>query len=173
VEPEPNGWQPVSYDMYGYSGVHHLRLVAVHLDLRGGPPPRGRPEHPERDPLYNRYYAREFLPWRRRRRRSFEHLMIHADSDGFYVPIDFEHPIVAGETMVGSSQRLMRECQQLAALLGLPPELDPDSDELWEAAEEDADEPHWRRYGIAAFTCQQLLWASQASVKHGALLVFH
>ena len=35
---EPKECELLSYDMYGYSGLHYLRRIAAHLDLRGALP---------------------------------------------------------------------------------------------------------------------------------------
>ena len=173
----------VAYDMYGYSGLHYLRRFAAYLAEGLEPQPLREEEDPSEDPVSVRYYDRVggdglLARLRGRGKRTdplpFEHLMVHADNEGFYVPIEFERPLVEGDTMLGSSHRLRDECERLAAALELPAELDPESDELTLAAEEpDPNGPPWRRFAIEALTCQQLLWAARASVDQRALLVFH
>ncbi|ALG06542.1 hypothetical protein [Kibdelosporangium phytohabitans] len=47
------------------------------------------------------------------------HLLCHSDSDGYYVPVDFETPEVVDDQFVGSSQRLLVELRFCAAALGI------------------------------------------------------
>jgi hypothetical protein len=48
------------------------------------------------------------------------HLIVHADTAGYYVPIDFKDVLYdAPGDMLGSSQRLLAELRQLAPYLGI------------------------------------------------------
>ena len=94
---------------FGYSTVHFLRR-AYALTKAGRPvtPVSAIPDM-ERD---NDVVDAEST--------MFEsHLLCHSDSDGFYVPVDFAHPEVAGGQLVGSSQRLLAELRFCAEPLGI------------------------------------------------------
>lgn len=192
-EPEELGDRHWSCDMWGYSGLHHLRLVAAHLALEGVvPPPCADPAD---DPVMERYYARATASGKRtllarllgrdRGVLPYSHLMLHSDAEGYYLPQDFEAVLVPPDRcriaggMVGSASRLLAECRQLATALELPADLDPESDEVTDAAEEQAsgdDESAgagWRRHGIAAYTVLQLIKGCERSLETGAALVFH
>lgn len=179
--------QTVSFKMLGYSGLHYLRRVAVYLAAGQGVPEPGTTEAPQ-DSLMEQYYEQAAQPaagllrrWLRRRpafQHRFDHLLLHSDAEGYYVPVDFGEVVFAPETevagsMIGSSLRLQRECGELAAALGLPRDLDPESDELWQAADAQG-QAHtgWQRYGVEAFTCVRLLRAAECSVSSGAAIVF-
>lgn len=50
------------------------------------------------------------------------HLLYHSDCDGYYVPIDFERPLLDEEITggaVGSTQGLLREINLIAPLIGI------------------------------------------------------
>lgn len=179
VEPVCEAW---GAEMYGYSGLHYLRRVAASLALRGVVPPPGD-EHAPDDPLLHQYYERatgtarglrRLLGRPRPRRLGFDHLMLHSDAEGYYVPIDFEQVIIVGDgaEMIGSSQRLQAECTRLRDALGIPADLDPEGDEVWAAADAQGAGEGWRRYGIESFTCVRLLRAAELSVARGAAIEF-
>ena len=76
--------------------------------------------------------------------------------------------------LIGSAPRLLAECMELAAALEVPADLDPESDEVWEAAESQGEgEVKWQRYGIESHTCLALIRACRASVETGAAVVFN
>jgi hypothetical protein len=184
-EPESADWTPVDYDMIGYSGLHYLRRIAAHLDNGGPLPPPGTEESVDGDSVLERYYdrawggstVRGFLraTFARNKSGRFDHLMLHSDAEGFYIPIRFDEVLVSEEVvggMIGSSQGLYDELLEVARALGLPTDLDPDSDELLEAARSQGEGEGWKAYGIESLTCLQLLGAARASVKHDAAIVF-
>lgn len=170
---EPSGFEEepaFSCQMWGYSGIHYLRRLAAylgqHLDVPGP-----AESDPAEDPVLADYYDL-WAP-------GFEHLVLHSDAEGFYSPQDFESVIFPEEEislpggMVGSAPRLLQECLRLASWLELPPDLDPESEEVWEAAElQQQSGPKWKQYGIESFTCLRLIAAARASVSSGAALVF-
>lgn len=94
---------------FGYSTVHFLRR-AYALTKAGKPvtPVSTIPEM-ERDSDVVAEEAEMFE----------SHLLCHSDSDGFYVPVDFEHPEVVDGQFVGSSQRLLAELRLCAEPLGI------------------------------------------------------
>jgi hypothetical protein len=180
---EPRTCSVWSAEMFGYSGLHHLRRLAAHVDAGGPLPPPGDDASAE-DPTLGAYVAASEDPglflraFRRRRRvaRGFDHLILHSDAEGFYLPADFDRilvvPGVAGE-MVGSVPRLLAELERLARLLEIPSTLDEQSDALWEAADNQGEgDALWQRYGIESFSCVVLREGCRASLRTGAALVF-
>ncbi|PZG52930.1 hypothetical protein C1I98_06555 [Spongiactinospora gelatinilytica] len=170
-EPPEPGERPAEYEMYGYRGLHHLRRLAVHVAHAGMlPPPLAAGGDPSADPLLRAAYDGDPDGG------GFDHLVHHSDAEGYYLPVDFadvlyDDSITSAD--VGSSQRLLAECERLAAMLGLPAGLDPWSQEVEEAIDgEGPAAAGWRRYGVEAFTCLQLISAARRSVITGAALVF-
>jgi hypothetical protein len=173
VEPrEPD--ETFSCQMYGYGGLHYLRRVAAHLASgRQVPPPGDRDA--DKDPILYQEY------WRRHEageRLKFQHLIVHSDAEGFYVPVDFERPrdltrLKLAGGWVGSTQRLQAECSDLAGALGMPVAMDYEADELWEAPEtQGLGEMRWQQYGVETFTCLRLLAACGVSLRTGAAIIF-
>jgi len=167
-------------DMIGYTGLHYLRRIAAYLEAGRSVPPPGN-EHAARDPLMEEYYARidNGSSADPRKGPSFEHLLLHSDAEGFYVPIEFEKVlydtinsgVVGG--MVGSTQSLMRECRTLASAVGLSLDLDPESEEVWKATEHQGQgEATWERYGIESFSCLRLFHACRVSIQLRAAIAF-
>ncbi|WP_380282189.1 hypothetical protein [Kitasatospora purpeofusca] len=106
--------------------------------------------------------------------RFASHLICHADSAGYYVPVDFEDPLflpadagVAGAGMVGSTQRLLDELATVATALGITP-AEPG------AASAPAEGP----VADGPFEPEQYAWhqlhrACLASLAGGHAIVFH
>lgn len=167
-------------ETYGDAGLHCLRRLAAHLALKG--------ELPEPcdvgaagDPVladYNKIFEAAFAQGRAAE-MPFQHLVIHSDAEGYYVPVEFDAVIildasqeVAGN-IIGSSHALLRECGELARALGLPEGLSAEDEALWEAAENQGEGgAGWERYGVESLTCVQLMRACEASVETGAAVVF-
>lgn len=171
-EPELNEEDVDWFEMWGYSGLHTVRRLAAHLaeNARLPEPLNGRDATD--DPLLGNAYAD--VP--DDRAHPFAHLIHHSDCEGYYVPSDFEQVIVderlAGG-FLGSSVRLLTETQAVAAALGLPEDLNPESDEVFEAA--DSETPAgdgWQRYGVESFVCLRLIHAAKHSIKTGAAIAF-
>jgi hypothetical protein len=184
-----------SFEMHGYSGLHYLRRIAAYLDLRGELPPPGD-EAAAEDPVLERYFkvakhtnapkpgfltrltgGGETLA-SEHPKLTFDHLILHSDAEGYYVPLAFPQVIypskddIAG-AMIGSSQELAEECRRLARALEIPDGMDPDADELWQAADSQGEGEHtWQRYGIESFTCLRLLRAAEKSIASGSAIVF-
>jgi len=178
-EPETASWEPLSFDMYGYSGLHYLRRIAAHLASGRTMPPPGD-DNASADPVQEAYYDAVAGKRRLFRKspqfdRRFDHLLVHSDAEGFYVPVEFDEVLFSDGvpgTMLGSSQALSRECEELAQALGVPADLDPESEELWSASEEQGAGDGWRQYGVESFTCVRLLAAARESVQRRAAVVF-
>jgi hypothetical protein len=183
---EPTRCEIFSCDMFGYSGLHYLRRIAAHLDLRNALPPPGNDEVIDNDEAMAEYLelamqessdSPDCVP--NRKKRSFDHLLIHSDAEGFYLPQDFELVLTPAQEfeipgdMVGSSQRLYKECQRLAAALELPPDLDPNSETIHNAADsQGTGASKWQQYGVESYICLQLLQACEHSIQTGAAIVF-
>jgi len=173
VEPlEPE--ETFSCQMYGYSGLHYLRRVAAHLALGRRVPPPGDGDAAKDPILYQEYWRR----YEAGERLTYEHLIVHSDAEGFYVPVDFERPRdlsslkLAGD-IVGSVQRLQAECTDLAGALDMPTAMNHEAEELWEAIEtQGLGELRWQQYGVETFSCLRLLAACGVSLRTGAAIVF-
>ncbi len=177
-----------SHDMYGYSGLHYLRRIAAHLDLKGRMPDPGD-ETALNDETLTEYYwlaagkRRGVLGWfgvrPKPKTRTFDHLIVHSDSEGYYLPMDFEDVLrpddsfpVPGGT-VGSSIRLLDECSRLSKALEITQGLGVDAAEAWLDEEgQGRGTEAWRRYAIETFSCLCLIQACEHSIRTGAALVF-
>ncbi|MEU9402710.1 hypothetical protein [Streptomyces sp. NPDC048242] len=171
VEPGRVDVEDAEFETWGYSGLHTVRQLAVHLaayDRLPEPLPSDGSRRASDDPLLSKVYAG--LPGERP--EPFDHLVHHADHEGYYVPVDFARVITgAPGGPLGSSVRLLAEARRIAAALGLPEDLDPDSEEVFEAS--DAEEPvaeGWQRYGVESYVCLQLIRAAKLSVATGAAI---
>lgn len=183
------------YDLGPYSWLHQLRRFAAHMDLRGELPEPGD-EHAAEDPVLVRYFTlakRQNRPEPGFVRRgvgaskptdetepklTFDHLILHSDAEGYYVPIAFPKVLypskddIAG-AMIGSSHGLAEECRRIARALEIPAHLHPDSNELLQATDtQGKGEAMWQKYAIESFTCVRLLHAAEASVAAQSAVVF-
>jgi hypothetical protein len=183
--------------MLGYSGLHYIRrLAAYHMMTGRLPPPMTLREEAADDPLILKANNQVLLGQRRPQAvgwlgrllgrkalpaPTYGHLLLHSDCEGYYVPQDFpdvlfddaepQRPGLGG--MVGSSVRLLGECRELAHMIHLPADIDPESDELWDVADEPAKSgPLWRLYGAESFGLARLIRGCEVSIRHGALLAF-
>lgn len=189
--------KPYAVQMYGYAGLHYLRRAAAHLYFEGKLPESVVEPADDEDgavawesPRVKQWYESladdaddsPYITYTTRSKAGsrFEHLMMHSDCEGYYVPVPFDRvlPHVKGMSRVaggelGSSHALMRECEVLAKAMKLPLRLDPESEEVWEAAEDQGRGGRgWRRYGVESFTCLALYRACKFSIKHRAAIVF-
>ncbi len=186
-EPESADWVSWSAQMYGYSGLHYVRRLGAHLwsgNALPAPWGKDRPEDPVLEAIHKHGEPRasgffgKLLGKTKSLGRPFEHLIIHSDCEGYYVPIDFERVIFCEEKqapggMIGSTQRLKAELEVLAQAVELPLTLDPECEEVWDASDSpSATGPKWTRYGIESFGILRLWHACQLSLKRGAAVVF-
>ncbi|HEX8557619.1 MAG TPA: hypothetical protein VF668_05930 [Pyrinomonadaceae bacterium] len=171
-------------ELYGDSGLHCLRRLAAHLALKGELPPPGD-ETAADDPVLGDYYKIFDASFAQGQAGAmpFQHLIVHGDAEGYYLPVEFEEVIIPDASleiaggMLGSSHALLRECRELARALEIPEALSPDDEALWEAADnqgEDAAEggATWERYGVESQACLCLMRACEASIETGAAVVF-
>jgi hypothetical protein len=186
-EPRLGEDDVVVYDVYGYSGLHHLRRVAAHLAASGTAPPPLEAGS-ERDPVLVAAFesgpahlvtVKDGTAEHRGptgAEPTFDHLIQHSDCEGYYVPVDFAAVLYSEDVLggyLGSSQRLLEECLRVAEALGLPIDLDPEADEVQAAVDgEVEDAAGWQRHGIASYTCLQLIGAAWHSLKTGAAITF-
>jgi hypothetical protein len=180
--------------MWGYSGLHAIRRLAAHFVCTGTLPVPSLNTDYAADPLIQRLNE-QFLDGLNLKYNGlpkfgfskpkspprFEHLMMHSDSEGYYLPTEFRHVVfdtadrsgggVGG--MIGSAPCLLKECLELAALLNLPLELDIESEEFWLNADSPpAQGELWQIYGVEAFGLARLIRGCNVAIKHNAALVF-
>ena len=160
--------------MFGYGGLHYLRRIAAHLALGKPLPPPGN-ENADKDPvLYQEYWER----FEAGESLKHQHLIVHSDAEGYYVPVDFERPRdLTSEQLtgdwLGSTQRLYAECRELADALGMPVAMDHESDAISGLLEtQGRGEQRWQRYGVETFTGLRLLAACEVSLRSKAAIVF-
>lgn len=167
-------------EMIGFSGLHYLRRVAAHLALGLELPPPGDDDAAS-DPVLNDYYRIFDERFARGEATGIhlQHLIVHGDAEGYYLPVEFEDVIIPDPSleiaggMLGSSHALLRECRYLAGVLEIPEDLSPEDEALSGAAETQGEgEATWERYGVESYTCVALIKACEASVETGAAIVF-
>ncbi|MCJ1676257.1 hypothetical protein MTF65_02550 [Streptomyces sp. APSN-46.1] len=91
TEPDLDEEECAEFEAWGYSGLHTIRRLAVHLAAVGRlPEPFDRTQRATADPLLSKVY--EALP--SDPPGPFDHLVHHSDCEGYYVPVDFAHVIV-------------------------------------------------------------------------------
>lgn len=136
------------------------------------PEPLAKARHAADDALLNEAYAA--LP--SDPPGPFDHLIHHFGCEGYYVPVDFDRVIVderAPGGYLGSSVRLLEEARRIAQALGLPDDLDPDSEEVLAAADGGVPATEgWQRHGVESYGCLQLLRAAKFSISTGSAIVF-
>lgn len=171
-EPDLAEGDDLEGGMWGYSGLHTLRRVAVHLTQTGTLPRPLEASKAADDPLLKKAYAAPPGD----PAGPFDHLIYHSDCEGYYVPADFPQVIVDERVVggyLGSSVRLLAETRRIAAALGLPEDLDPDSAEVLHACEAEIPASSgWQRYGVESHACLRLIQAARHSIETGAAIAF-
>lgn len=180
--------------MWGYGGLHALRRVAAHLVLNGRLPSAVGYSEYTKDAAYIQFsnqhdqYARNplspgFFGLFRKPLPAppFQHLMMHSDAEGFYIPRDFGNVIVDWTQperpglgmMIGSSIKLLEECDLLAEHLELPANLEIESDEFLELMESprSTGKP-WQILAIETHGLVNLRQAARVSIETGAAIEF-
>ena len=75
--------------MLSYTGIHYLRRIAVHLALGKSTPAPGNRETYQNVALNEEYFER----FNAGKDITYQHLVVHSDAEGFYVPIEFNRVI--------------------------------------------------------------------------------
>lgn len=90
-----------------------LMRIAAHLEDGALPPEPRTTTDPSADPVLSPYLLRNKDP------KRFTQLLGHAESSGYYVPLEFPKPFFLVDTSrsVGSSQGLLQELAKLNELL--------------------------------------------------------
>jgi hypothetical protein len=180
--------------MMGYNGLHALRRLAAYLSTKGQLPQPAEYGAYSDDPVYiefNRAHERYLespmsngfmgLFKKKISPPPFQHLFMHSDAEGFYVPQSFNEVIVDWTQpqrpglgmMVGSSTKLLEECEALAKSLKLPAGFDPESEEFSDILEvPPATGEPWQILAVEAHTLANLANAARASLKLGAAVQF-
>jgi hypothetical protein len=183
-----------SCDMLSTSGIHYIRRIALHLAL-GRPTPAPGNRETYRNVALNEEYYESFNACKN---MKYQHLIVHSDANGFYVPVDFKR-VIATPTLrlsggwLGSTHRLQAECAELAGLLSMPLDMDYESRALsraadaqlhphsqpprrlwpWKrAASEHSSDLPWKKYGVETYACLRLLAACEVSLRTKAAIVF-
>jgi hypothetical protein len=170
---EPEDIPVWTFDLGTVRGLHALRRVAAHLDKFGELPPPRR-EDGGRDPVVQEYYDHaEHNP------RKFDHLVMHSDCEGYYLPVEFSRVIYSRKGldvpyhMIGSSHRLLAECRELGKAMRVPPRLSASKiREHWRTAEEAEPKEKWHPYDVEAYVCVTLMRAAKRSIEVGAAIWF-
>ncbi|MGW1107681.1 hypothetical protein [Streptomyces sp. NPDC002540] len=154
---------------YGY--LTQLRRILVLANL-------GEPITPA-PAVSERQYDRDLEKIRDEMSMFASHLLCHSDSDGYYVPVDFDDPLflpaeaeVEGAGMVGSSQRL------LAELSGIAPSIGISLDDKGVPSGAEGTEPAVTPATDGPFETERFAWyalyqACRASITGGHAIVFH
>jgi hypothetical protein len=168
-EPEtavvPADEQPDESFPYGF--LHCLRRFAARCkEDKVAPPPLKPREAPERDRAIEE--ASSLFDF---------HLLVHSDSEGFYVPLDFEDVIFDNSNlglaggMLGSSVRLLGELIRVAPMLQITLSGDTLSAAEQQRIEQQANDekdPFWRE-----LLCWLTLFrAARASIKYKVAIAF-
>lgn len=111
----------ITGEQFDYGAFNALRAYAAHQDhptTTGLIRKRPMDFNPEDDPSDHPGLLKI---WKGAQSR-FQHLIQHADNQGFWFPIDFPHPVNLNQStglFAGSSIRLRNELQEIGSLLGL------------------------------------------------------
>lgn len=189
-EPEEADGVPWIFDMKGFKTLHYLRRLAAYLCLRDTLPSPGD-EDCSTDPINEQWcmwatghqpktFMAQLLGNRTEETLPYEHLMVHHDGNGFYLPQHMKRVVIApesygvmGENIIGSAYSLMDDCQRIAEAIDLPLDVDPESEEVQEACEKQGKVTgSWQQFGIESYACLQLNLAASTSIASGCAMVF-
>ena len=131
-----NGKQSFYANMF-HADLWQLRRLAAYIrrqiiesdeDLervKEWPPPCEPDLHPSDDPVLKAYYDDSAT--------LYDHLFYHSDCTGFYLPLEMDDVFVPSEKLreyvggcIGSSPGLLRICEDVAKMIGLPLDLNTD-----------------------------------------------
>lgn len=153
---------------FPYSWLHYLRRFAAHVmrDPKWVPYPVEPGEDPAADVVLRQMY-----------RQMASHLLCHSDSEGYYVPLDFE-PVLLDPNFkirggaLGSSYRLREELVEIAEALEITFDANGEIDEktaVWLSEQRPTGPP---------FAIERLVWfslyeAARLSIAHKTAIVFY
>lgn len=150
---------------FPYSWTHYLRRIVAHA--MADPSWNATPVAEDEDPTSDAAVLDATI-------NLSGHFVCHSDSEGYYVPKDFQEVIFGDEKMtgggiIGSSYRVMEEMQLAAKALGINLVNGELSDE-GAAAINDVDEND-------PFMIEKIVWlsfyeAARLSIKHNTMIVF-
>lgn len=184
IEPhrEPENCEVWSLELPSFSSLHYLRRLAANVHLKGELPPPGDETNLDDDEATDRYYelagstggllSSLFGIRTPPSERPFDHLIVHRDNDGFYLPVDIAEPIpfkskASGPGWIGSSVALKRECERLSSELQLPADIDLEG--VVQTGQESA---LWQRFPTESYCVVALLEGCRRSIAKGAALAF-
>lgn len=186
---EPETCEVWSGHFQGYRDLSALKEIAGLVWL-GKPIPRersitGEDDTPHGDALADAVLAlvREGVGVDDVRLPPFAHLGLHDDTGGFYVPVDFVHPLFPegfkGDVIdvwpVGSVPRLAQEIAALKTHLGVPDDLVADSTELVDLllrGLQNSGGALWEAQPVATHCALVLETACKISMRTGAAIKF-
>ncbi|TXC75022.1 hypothetical protein FRC91_13080 [Bradymonadales bacterium TMQ1] len=157
-----------SLNSFPYSWLHYLRRFGAHImrDPRWVPYPVEPGEDPADDRVLRQLY-----------RQLRSHLLCHSDSEGYYLPIDFDeiyfdpkHKIRGGA--LGSSIRLREELLLLTDALEIEVDAEGNLDDDY-AAELAAQRPAGQPFAIERLVWLSLYEAARLSIAHKTAITFY
>jgi len=193
-EPEEADGVPWIFDMRGFHTLHYLRRLAAYICLRDSLPSPGD-EDSSTDPInegWCMWATRESVSHEKKFLEKlagdkaeapipYEHLMVHSDANGFYLPQHFHRVVISpegsgilGEGLIGSAYSLKDDLERIAKAINLPlDDVEPDSDEVQEAFEKQGKvSGTWHPYGVESYACLQMYEAVTTSIATGCAMVF-
>lgn len=174
-------------NLCGYHGLRRLRRFAAYLNYgKEIPPPYKFTLDEKPDPILTDYYC--LRGYREAKvklvskdsvlnKGRFNHLILHSDSCGYYVPQDFNTVLYTESNSemgeIGSAIQLMRELETIAHKLQLPLNIEPKSKSFQAIEPALSPTPNlWQYYWIESHTCLSLYYAAKHSVKHHSLMCY-
>ena len=168
---EPEDIEVWSRDLFSAYGLHALRRLAAHWD-RLGKLPLPCEVGQEVDEVLQAY-----CDTAEERPGNFDHLIMHSDCDGYYLPADFPNVLYDSEDleipyhMLGSSCRLLGECRRMAQELGIPAGLSAGNILRHKPAlDARVGSERWETYYAESYVCVSLMEASEQSIRMGAAI---
>lgn len=175
-----------SSQMYGYGGLHYLRRLSAHIwDNQSSISPGV--ENSDEDEILGSYFENLYTEgpfiyspvskgWFSKKRKTFDHLLIHSDAEGFYIPVDFDKVILDENIsggFLGSTFRLKEELERLAEWLELDLSIDANSEEVFLLPEShNKSNTKWKKFAIESHSCINLYKACNESIKNKCAITF-
>lgn len=126
------------------------------------------------DPVLDEYYREGGM--------TFEHLMYHEESKGFYLPVEFDEPLWPEDEAlrkelggwIGSTKWLLSDCEEVAGMIELPTDLEADSKCFDDAVASAAKLGQgWWQYRTEAERCLKVIAACRKSLEWGSIIELH